>query len=103
MAEDLEVRTVRRGVAIVASLLRVIGLIIVAILVIYILLVVAGANPVNGFAVFVKNAADTFSLGLSNLFLLKDPKFAVGVNYGIAAVAWLVITSIVVGLVRRVR
>lgn len=86
-----------------ANLLRVVGLVIVAVLVVFILLTVFGANPENAFAVFIKSAADTFSLGLSNLFLLKDPKLAVGVNYGIAAVVWLFITSVVVGLVRRVR
>jgi hypothetical protein len=87
----------------VATLLRVIGTIIVAILVVYILLTVFGANPANAFAVFIKGAADTFSLGLSNLFLIPDHKVAIAVNYGIAAVVWLIITSIVVGLVRRVR
>ncbi|HZZ49285.1 MAG TPA: hypothetical protein VFE65_20565 [Pseudonocardia sp.] len=64
---------------------------------------VFGANPANAFAVFIKGAADTFSLGLSNLFLIADHKVAIAVNYGIAAVIWLIITSIVVGLVRRVR
>jgi hypothetical protein len=93
---------VRRGVATVANVLRIIGLVIVAILVIHILLTVFGANPVNSFATFIKSTADTFSLGLTNLFLPKDPKVAVGVNYGIAAVVWLVITQIVVALVRRI-
>jgi len=43
-----------------------------------------------------------FSLGLTDLFTFADAKLSAGVNYGIAAVIWLVITSIVVGLVRRV-
>jgi Na+-translocating ferredoxin:NAD+ oxidoreductase RnfE subunit len=43
-----------------------------------------------------------FSLGLTDLFALANPKATVAVNYGLAAVLWLVITGIVVGLVRRV-
>jgi len=93
---------VRRGVAIVATVLRIIGYLIVAVLVVHILLTVLDANPANTFATWVKRASDTFSLGLRNLFLPKNPKVAVGVNYGIAAVAWLLITQIVLGLLRRV-
>ena len=93
----------RRGVGILATVLRIVGVLIVAVLVIHILLTVFDANPANAFATFIKGAANTFSLGLTDLFTPKDPKVAVGVNYGIAAVIWLVITGIVVGLVRRVR
>lgn len=92
----------RRGVAIVATVLRIIGYLIVAVLVVHILLTVFDANPANSFATWIKSTADTFSLGLTNLFLPKDPKVATAVNYGIAAVAWVIITQIVVGLVRRV-
>lgn len=60
------------------------------------------ANPVNAFARFVRDGAKTFSLGLASLFTSPHQKLAVGVHYGIAAVIWLTITSVVVGLVRRV-
>jgi hypothetical protein len=92
----------RRAVGAVATVLRVIGLVIVAILVIHILLTVFGANPSNSFATFIRDGANMFSLGLTDLFTFADAKLTAGVNYGIAAVIWLVITSIVVGLVRRV-
>jgi hypothetical protein len=92
----------RRAVGAVATVLRVIGLVIVAILVIHILLTVFGANPANAFATFIRDGANMFSLGLTDLFTFADAKLSAGVNYGIAAVIWLVITSIVVGLVRRV-
>jgi hypothetical protein len=86
----------------VATVLRVIGLVIVAILVIHILLTVFGANPSNAFATFIRDEARMLSLGLTDLFTPADPKLAVGLNFGIAAVLWLVITGIIVGLVRRV-
>jgi hypothetical protein len=92
----------RRAVGAVATVLRVIGLVIVAILVIHILLSIFGANPANTFATFIRDGARMFSLGLSDLFTFADPRLTVGVNFGIAAVIWWVITSIVVGLVRRV-
>jgi hypothetical protein len=92
----------RRAVGAVATVLRVIGLVIVAILVIHILLTLFGANPANSFATFIRDGARMFSLGLTDLFNFPDPKLSAAVNFGIAAVIWLVITSIVVGLVRRV-
>ena len=92
----------RRAVGAVATVLRVIGLVIVAILVIHILLTLFDANPGNAFATFIRDGANMFSLGLTDLFRLANAKATVAVNYGLAAVLWLVITSIVVGLVRRV-
>ncbi|MBV9315766.1 MAG: hypothetical protein JO100_19000 [Pseudonocardia sp.] len=92
----------RRGTGLIISLLRFIGLIIVAILVVHILLTVFKANPANRFALFMHRGADFFSLGLTNLFTPTDPRVAVAVNYGIAALIWLLITSVVVGIIRRI-
>ena len=86
----------------IISVLRVIGLIIVAFLVVYILLVTFDANQANQFATFVRNGANFFSLGLGDLFQPPNPKIMIAVNYGIAALIWLFITSLVTGLVRRV-
>jgi hypothetical protein len=91
-----------RALGAVASVLRIIGWIIVAILVIHILLTVFDANPANNFATFIRSGANMFSLGLTDLFTQLPPKMVVAVNYGIAALVWLVLTSIVVGLVRRI-
>lgn len=93
---------VRKAVGTLATVLRVLGLLIVAILVIHILLTVFDANPANTFAAFIAGWANTLSLGLTDLFTFPNVKLATAVNYGIAAVIWLVITGIVVGLVRRV-
>lgn len=91
----------RDGVEFLARVLRLIGLVIVAILVIHILLVVFGANPLNSFATVIGHVANSVSLGLVNLFTPRDPRIAVAVSYGIPAVIWLVITVVVVSLVRR--
>jgi hypothetical protein len=92
----------RRGTGVIISVIRAIGLIIVAFLVVHILLVTFDANPTNQFATFVRNGANFFSLGLTDLFQPQNPKVMTAVNYGIAAVIWLVITNFVTGLVRRV-
>jgi len=92
----------RRAAERIANVVRMLGLLIVVILVLHILLTVFGANPANSFAAFIASWANTLSLDLAGLFQLPDPHLAVGASYGLAAVLWLIITSIAVGLVRRV-
>lgn len=94
--------TARRGAGLLASVLRIIGLLIVAVLVVFIVLTLLDANFGNTFAATVKDLAAYFDLGLSNLFVPSDPKIATTLNYGVAAIIWYVITSVVVRLVRRV-
>lgn len=93
--------TARRGIDMFAGLLRIVGLLIVAVLVVHILLVVLEANPANTFAQTIAELADTFDLGLSNLFQYSEAKLSVILNYGIAAAIWFLITAVVVRLVRR--
>src|SRR5689334_12491432 len=92
---------VQRGAGVLASLLNIIGLLIVLVLVLYIGLTLLDANFGNSFAAATKNLADTFDLGMSNLFLPAQPKLRVALNYGVAAAVWFLITAIVVRLVRR--
>ncbi len=94
--------TARRGAGLIASLLRIVGLLIVAVLVVFIVLTLLDANFANTFASAIKDLATNADLGLSTLFLPADPKIRVLLNYGVAAIIWYVITSIVVRLVRRV-
>ncbi len=94
--------TARRGAGALAGVLRVAGLAIVAVIVIYIALTLLDANPENAFATFVREAAEFFDLGLANLFLPADPKVSVTLNYGVAAGLWYLITAVVVRLVRRI-
>lgn len=92
----------RRGVGAVATVLKIVGLAIVTVLVAYIVLTFLDANQANTFATVVRGLAEFFSLGLSNLFLPADPKLAIALNYGLAALIWLVITLVVVRLIRRI-
>jgi hypothetical protein len=91
-----------RGADTVARVLRTIGYAIVAVLVLHIVLTLLQANPANVVAALVARLAGTFDLGLSNLFLVDDPQLAVLLNYGAAALAWLLITAVVVRLASRI-
>lgn len=98
----MAVRT-RQAASALAGVLQIIGLAIVTVLVAHIVLTLLEANQANTFATFVRNLADFFNLGLSDLFLLADPKLKITLNYGVAALIWLVITLLVVRLIRRIR
>jgi hypothetical protein len=82
--------------------LRIVGMLIVTVLVVHIVLTLLGANPANGLTQLIRDAADTFNLGLGDLFLPQDPRLGVVLNYGTAALIWFVITTVVVRLVRRI-
>ncbi len=94
--------TARRGIDALANVLRIVGMLIVAVLVVHIVLTLLDANPANTLAALIRDAADTFNLGLADLFLPTDPKLGVLLNYGTAALLWFAITTVVVRIVRRI-
>ncbi|MBC6446944.1 hypothetical protein [Actinokineospora xionganensis] len=88
-------------VGLVANLVRWAGLLIALVLVVHVILVMGNANPGNGITTFVRQAADVVVLAFKNLFAPEDSKLGVLVNYGLAAIFWLVVTMIVAKLIRR--
>jgi hypothetical protein len=108
MAEHSEATT-SRGFAevggkiarILADLVRWAGLIVVIILVVRVLLTVGGANPNNGITSFITSVSDPLAWGFKDLFTPSDAKLRVLVNYGIAAIFWLIVSSIIAKLIRR--
>lgn len=92
----------RRGLDALASVLRTLGLAVVAVLVAHIVLTLLAANPDVWLVALVRDLADAFDLGLATLFRPADPTLAVVLNYGTAALIWFVLTSVVVRLVRRI-
>ncbi|WP_439384366.1 hypothetical protein [Amycolatopsis lexingtonensis] len=95
-------RTGGRVASVVASIVRWVGLVFAAILVIHVIFTVGSANPDNGIVSFVKSWADGLALGFSDLFTPSDGKLRVLVNYGIAAIFWLVVSGILAKVIRRV-
>jgi hypothetical protein len=88
-------------VGIVANVVRWIGLVFALILVVHILLTVGSANPANGITGFFADWAGPIALGFKDLFTPSDPKLLVLVNYGIAALFWLIVTSVLAKVIRR--
>ncbi|MGH3434836.1 MAG: hypothetical protein ACRDRN_00020 [Sciscionella sp.] len=88
-------------IGLIADIIRWVGLLFAVVLVVFIILTIGGANPSNGITTFVGNWADTISLGFKDLFTPDDAKLRVLVNYGIAAIFWLVVTMIIAKLLRR--
>jgi hypothetical protein len=88
-------------VGIVANVVRWIGLIFALILVVHILLTVGSANPANGITSFFADWAEPIALGFKDLFTPSDPKLLVLVNYGIAALFWLIVSSVLAKVIRR--
>ncbi|RSM73872.1 hypothetical protein DMH04_40680 [Kibdelosporangium aridum] len=88
-------------VGIVANVVRWVGLLCTLVLVIHILLTVGSANPNNGITSFFASWADPLALGFRDLFTPSDPKAFVLVNYGIAALFWLIASSVLAKIIRR--
>lgn len=89
-------------IGVLATIVRWVCLIFALILVLHIVFEVAEANPDNGIVKFVDGWADGLALGFRDLFDPDDKKLTVLVNYGIAAVFWLVISSVGAALIRKV-
>jgi hypothetical protein len=69
--------------------------------VVYIVLQLFNANPVNKFFTFIKSLAEPLALFFPGLFNLGNHDVNVIVTYGLAAVFWLIVTGILAGLVAR--
>ncbi|MFI7634885.1 hypothetical protein [Nonomuraea sp. NPDC049400] len=90
-----------RTVSALAYLVKVASRLAALVVVLYAVFTVFKANPANAWYQFVESFAASLSLGLANLFELGDPRWTALVNYGLAAVVWLIIGSALAGLIRR--
>lgn len=88
-------------VGVVANVVRWVGLLFAVVLVVHVLLTVGEANPANGITRFFSWAADPLALAFKSLFTPADAQLRVLVNYGLAALFWLVGSAILSRLIRR--
>ncbi|HEY0447968.1 hypothetical protein [Actinophytocola sp.] len=88
-----------RGTA--ARVITGIGALFAVIEVVYILMILFSANPANSFFLFVKSLAVPLALFFPGLFKLANVNLEVLVNYGLAAVFWVVVASFIARLVSR--
>lgn len=91
-----------RAVSVLASLLVAAATAAAIILALHIVFAVFDTNPDNGIVRFVNGLADTLVWQFEGLFVPESERLRVLVNFGLAAVAYLVAGRIAAGLVRRV-
>jgi hypothetical protein len=94
---------VRRVSDTAAATVRVIAMIICVLLALHIAFVVFKANEDNSIVGTVNDWADWFAWRFRDMFVPKDERVGVLVNYGIAAVVYLIAGRVVSGLIRRIR
>jgi hypothetical protein len=88
-----------RGTA--ARIITGIGAAFALIEVVYILLILFGANQANDFFRFVKSLAEPLALFFPGLFNLANNNLETILNYGLAAVFWIVVSGFIARLVSR--
>ncbi|PFG48726.1 hypothetical protein ATK36_3833 [Amycolatopsis sulphurea] len=95
-------RTREQACGFLASLVRWTGLAFAAILVLHVIFVIGSANTANGIVSFVSSWAGGLSLGFRDLFTPSDEKLRVLVNFGIAAIFWLIVSGLLARILRRI-
>jgi hypothetical protein len=91
----------RSGSYTAARVISGVGALFAIIEIIYILMVVLGANQANAFFSFVRSLAEPLALFFPGLFSFENYNLGVIVNYGLAAVFWLVVTGLIARLIAR--
>ncbi|MDQ2583269.1 hypothetical protein CKY47_04585 [Saccharothrix yanglingensis] len=93
--------TTRSGSYTAARVIRGIGAVFALIEVIYILMLLIGVNTANAFFRFIQQLAEPLALFFPGLFQTGNVKLDVLLNYGLAAVFWLVVAGLLARLVAR--
>jgi hypothetical protein len=86
-----------------ANLVRILAMIICVLLALHIAFVVFSANQDNTIVRTVNDWADWFAWRFRDMFVPKDERVGVLVNYGIAAVVYLLAGRVLGSLIRRIR
>ncbi len=90
-----------RAASLLVGVVRLVCGVAALVLVAHVVLTIGDANPANGITVFVARWADRFAFGFRDLFAPADASLRVLVNYGAAAIVWLIIGAMITRLVRR--
>ena len=86
----------------IARIVRLVATLIAALIVVAIVLRVLGANPGNSIVSTIHDAARAFVGPFKDIFSIKDAKLAIAVNWGLAAVVYLVVGGLIASLIRRI-
>jgi len=91
-----------RAVRVVCAVIDLVCWLFAIVLAVHIFLVIAGANPANGFARLVESWSAGVSLGLRDLFTPEHVGLRTLLNDGLAAVLWLVLGAVLTNVITRV-
>ncbi|MFG2006505.1 hypothetical protein ACGFNU_45900 [Spirillospora sp. NPDC048911] len=91
----------RRAVNVVAWLISLVTTVVVLILAVHIVFVAFEANTANDLVNTVGDWADDLAWQFKDVFQPDDHKVEVAVNYGLAALVYLIVGRILTSLVRR--
>ena len=98
--------TARRGVGggflLAARLVMLLTAILVTIIVVAILLKVLGGNMDNSIVKGITDLGKTLVGPFKDLFKIKDPKVSTAVNWGLAALLYFAVGSIIASILRRI-
>jgi hypothetical protein len=81
-----------------ARIVRLVAGVVIAIIVVGILLFVLGANESNTIVSHIHDWANWLTTPFHNIFHLKNAKWNLAVNWGLAAVVYAVIAAVIVRL-----
>ncbi|MES9603923.1 hypothetical protein AB0C69_15595 [Actinomadura sp. NPDC048032] len=93
--------TRRRAAGLLAAAVSVATTLVVVILAVHIVFVAFEANTSNDLVRWFGDRATDLCWQFRDVFQPENPKVEVAVNYGLAALVYLVVGRILVGLVRR--
>lgn len=85
----------------IGRIIQVFTALVSFVFVLHIIFVATGANQDNDFVSFVYSAAKFFVLGLGDVFTPKDATIGVVLNYGLAALIYLVLGRIIARALKR--
>ncbi|MEV4256751.1 hypothetical protein AB0J52_26600 [Spirillospora sp. NPDC049652] len=93
----------QRAVSWTVTIISIVTTVVVLILAVHIVFVAFDANTGNSLVHRISGWADDLAWQFKDVFQPKNRKVEVAVNYGLAAVVYLVVGRILIALVRRVR
>lgn len=91
----------RTAAGLIATVISVITTVVVVILAVHILFVIFEANTSNDIVSTIGDWAENLAWQFKDVFEPEDAKFRVAVNYGLAAVVYLIIGRVLAGLIQR--
>jgi hypothetical protein len=86
---------------VLARLVRLIAGLVVLVIVVGIVLRILSANPANSIVSDIHDAGRALVGPFKNIFTLKNPKADLAVNWGLAAVVYLIVGGLIAGLITR--